>query len=135
MGDDAKRSGSSGAGAAAALARLGAETTVRLTTRGRKSGAPRSVTIWFVTEGETIGLGTLNEDRHWVKNARANPDVELEIGGTRLAGRFSDIRDPALHQGVRRAMARKYWPARIASWFGIGQKHTFRVDALAVRDG
>lgn len=118
-----------------ALARLAGEKTVRLTTRGRKTGAPRVVTIWFVTEGATIGLGTLNEDRHWVKNARANPAVELEIGGIRFQGRFADNRDPGMHDGVRRAMARKYWPARIASWFGIGQKHTFRIDELALRAG
>jgi deazaflavin-dependent oxidoreductase (nitroreductase family) len=117
----------------AALARIAGVKTVRLTTRGRKTGTPRAVTIWFVVDGDAIGLGTLNEDRHWVKNARANPEVELDIDGTRFAGRLHDNRDAAAHERVRSGMARKYWPARIASWFGIGQKHSFRVDGLSLR--
>jgi hypothetical protein len=117
---------------AAALARMAPARNMRLTARGRKSGIPRQVTIWFVVEGDAIGIGTLDEDRHWVKNARASGEVELEAGGVRLRGRFSDVDDPALHERVRREMARKYWPARIASWFGIGQRRTFRVDELSV---
>jgi hypothetical protein len=131
MSDDrGQAAGSPGVGAA--LERVRHAKTARITTRGRKSGIPRHVTIWFVVDGSAIGLGTLNQDRHWVKNARANPDIELEIDGVRLAGRFSDNRDAAAHERVRQAMAQKYWPARIASWFGIGQKHTFRVDGLSV---
>lgn len=132
MGDDRERVAGSPAAVGAALERVCRAKTAHLTTRGRKSGIARHVTIWFVVDGSAIGLGTLNQDRHWVKNARANPDIELEIDGVRLAGRFSDNRDAAAHERVRQAMARKYWPARIASWFGIGQKHTFRVDGLSV---
>ena len=118
---------------AAVLERVAATKNVRLTVRGRKSGQPRSVTIWFVRDADdAIGLGTLNDERNWVRNARANPEVELDFDGVRLAGRFADNRDAAAHERVRRGMARKYWPAHIASWFGIGQKHTFRVDDLRV---
>jgi deazaflavin-dependent oxidoreductase (nitroreductase family) len=120
--------------AAAELARVSAAKTVRLTTRGRRSGQPRSVTIWFVADAGAIGLGTLDEKRNWVRNARANPDVELEIGGTRFRGRLEDTGDAPAHDRVRRAMAAKYWPARILSWFGIGQRHTFRVDGLTLVD-
>jgi deazaflavin-dependent oxidoreductase (nitroreductase family) len=127
-------SADAGAGEVArALDRVAATKNVRLTVRGRKSGMPRNVTIWFVRDGDdALGLGTLNEERNWVRNARANPEVELDFGSVRLAGRFSDNRDPAAHERVRRGMASKYWPARIASWLGIGQKHTFRVDGLRV---
>jgi len=132
-GDRDAIAASSDAALQAALARVAAVKTVRLTTRGRRTGAPRGVTIWFVVDGAEIGLGTLNDERHWVKNARANPEVELEIDGTRFVGRFTDNRDAEAHERVRRGMAQKYWPARIASWFGIGQRHTFRVAGLSLR--
>jgi hypothetical protein len=65
-----------------------------------------------------------------VKNARRAGEVELVFAAGRLRGRFADVTDPERHRQIRSAMARKYLPARIASWFGIGQRATFCVDAL-----
>jgi hypothetical protein len=112
------------------LGRVTSEKTVRLVSRGRRSGEPRQVTIWFAVVDGVIGLGTLNEDRNWVKNARHAGEVELVFAAGSLRGRFADVTDPQLHQQIRTAMARKYLPARIASWFGIGQRATFSVGAL-----
>jgi deazaflavin-dependent oxidoreductase (nitroreductase family) len=128
--DDAARGGATAAGEA--LRRMAGAKTMRLTVRGRKTGLPRTVTIWFVADGDAIGLGTLNEERNWVRNARRAGEVEVEAGGVRLRGRFADVDDPQTHERVRAAMARKYWAAWIASLFGIGQKRTFRVDRLEV---
>jgi deazaflavin-dependent oxidoreductase (nitroreductase family) len=115
------------------LARLAREKTVRLVTRGRKSGRPREVTIWFVVDDGALGLGTLDESRHWVRNARAAGEVELVFADVRLRGTFRDVTsDPAARARIRRAMAQKYWPAWIASWFGIGQRATFRVEGLSI---
>jgi hypothetical protein len=112
------------------LGQVAREKTVRLVTRGRRSGQERQVTIWFVVLDDAIGLGTLNEDRNWVKNGRAAGAVDLVFAVGRVRGRFADVTDPQLHQKIRAAMARKYWPARVASWFGIGQRSTFAVGAL-----
>lgn len=112
------------------LARIARDKTVRLVARGRKSGQPREVTIWFVVLDGAVGLGTLNDERNWVRNARAAGDVELVFPGARLRGRFADVADPERHRRIRAAMARKYLPFRIASWFGIGQRVTFAVDGL-----
>jgi len=113
------------------LERVAREKTVRLVTRGRKSGKPREVTIWFVVDGDAIGLGTLNDQRNWVRNARAGGDVELVFASGRLRGRFREVTDDAAaRDSVRRGMARKYWPAWVASWFGIGQRFAFRVEGL-----
>ncbi len=112
------------------LGRIARQGTLCLTTRGRRSGLPRRVTVWFVVDDGAIGLGTLDERRDWVRNARRNPEVELEVGGARLAGRLRDVTDPTEHGRLRRAMAAKYWAAWIASWVGIGQRFTFRVEAL-----
>lgn len=121
--------------AEALLARVAREKTVRLVTRGRRTGKPREVTIWFVSDDGAIGLGTLDAKRNWVRNARSAGEVELVFAAGRLRGRFADVTDAATHERIRRAMAQKYWPARIASWFGIGQRATFRVDALEVVEG
>jgi hypothetical protein len=117
------------------LARIAREKTVRLVARGRKSGQPREVTIWFVVLDGAIGLGTLNDDRNWVRNARHAGEVELVFPDARLRGRFADVTDPERHRRIREAMARKYLPFRIASWFGIGQRVTFAVDGLALEPG
>jgi hypothetical protein len=120
---------------AALLERSVSDKTVRLVTRGRRTGQPRAVTIWFVVVDGAIGLGTLNEERNWVRNARHGGDVELVFSSGSLRGRFADVTDPACHQRIRAAMARKYWPFRIASWFGIGQRSTFVVDGLSGSPG
>lgn len=114
------------------LAGAAHEKTVRLVARGRRSGQPREVTVWFAVLDGAVGLGTLNEDRNWVRNARHAGEVELVFAAGRLRGRFADVADRGRHQAIRAAIARKYWPARVASWFGIGQRATFCVDALEV---
>ena len=114
------------------LGRIARRKSVRLVARGRRSGQPREVTIWFVVLDGAIGLGTLDDDRNWVRNARHAGDVELVFPDARLRGRFADVTEPERHQRIRTAMARKYLPFRIASWFGFGQRVTFTVDGLAV---
>jgi deazaflavin-dependent oxidoreductase (nitroreductase family) len=112
------------------LRAVAAEKTVRLTTRGRKTGLPRHVTVWFAADGDAVGIGTLKDDRDWVRNARRNPDVELEIGNLLVRGKLREVSGTAEHERIRGLLARKYWPLRIASWFGLGQRFTFRVESL-----
>ena len=115
---------------AARVAAVQDRSTLRLTTRGRKSGKPHTVLVWFLVDGATIYLGTLNAQRDWVRNAEKTPAVELEAGELRLRGRALAITDASLDARVRALLARKYWMAWIGSWFGLGPERTFRVDAL-----
>ena len=105
--------------------------TLRITTRGRRSGKPHSVPIWFLVEDTTVFLATLNADRDWVRNAARTPEVELDLDTFRLRGRVSTVTDPGLEAHVRALLAGKYWMAWIGSWFGMGPARTFRVDGLA----
>jgi deazaflavin-dependent oxidoreductase (nitroreductase family) len=117
------------------LTRLGAVAdrgTLRITTRGRKTGKPHTVTIWFVVDGQTIFLGTLDAGRDWVRNVQKSPDVTLEVEGLRLRGNATAIADVALEGRVRDLLAQKYWMAWIGSWFGMGPARTFRVDDVEV---
>lgn len=104
--------------------------TLRITTRGRRTGKPHTVTIWFLVDGATMYLGTLNPDRDWVRNLARHTDVELAVGELQLRGRVSTVDDPALEARIRSMLARKYWPAWIGSWFGFGPARTFRVDGI-----
>src|SRR4029077_14039561 len=81
---------------AAWLAPVAGRSTARITTRGRKSGKPHTVTIWFLIDGATIYLGTLAADRDWVRNAAKTPDVALEIDGVRVRGKASVVTDAAV---------------------------------------
>ena len=117
------------------LTRLGAVAdrgTLRITTRGRRTGKPHTVTIWFVVDGRTIFLGTLNADRDWVRNLQKTPDVTLDVEGLRLRGRATVIADAELERRVRDLLGQKYWGAWIGSWFGMGPARTFRVDGVEV---
>jgi deazaflavin-dependent oxidoreductase (nitroreductase family) len=123
----------SGPGAAVAatdLAAVADRSTLRITTRGRKSGQPHTVTVWFVVDGPTIYLTTLDATRDWVRNLEKTPEVEIEVGTLRLQGRGSTVTDAALDAQIRAQLVDKYWLAWVGSWFGKGPERTFRIDDL-----
>lgn len=121
-----------GAGITEVLESVAGEKEVRLIVPGRKTGKPRSVTIWFVISEASIGLGTLDNTRAWVANARAADRVELKFSRLVLRGTFREVVDPAEHRRLRRAFARKYLPARLLSFVGIGQRATFSIEEFEV---
>jgi deazaflavin-dependent oxidoreductase (nitroreductase family) len=108
-----------------ALKHLG---TCRITTRGRKTGRPHSVPIWFVVgEERRIYLGTLRMGRDWPKNVAANPDVRLEVGDLRLEGEALRVTDEAQRANIESRLASKYWAAWIGSWLGLKPQGVFEV--------
>jgi deazaflavin-dependent oxidoreductase (nitroreductase family) len=110
------------------LEALKERSTCRITTRGRKSGRPHTVTIWFVVgDGGAIHLGTLKLGRDWPKNVAANPAVVIEIDGLRLRGDARRLTDDASVRDVASRIARKYWAAWIGSWFGLKPEGVFEV--------
>ena len=59
-----------------------------LTTRGRTSGEPREIEIWFALEGSVLFLMAGGRDRaHWVRNLQREPAVTVRIRDVTLAGR------------------------------------------------
>lgn len=74
-----------------------------LTVRGRKTGAPRTVALLYLTDGDDVivvgSLGGMSKHPLWYLNLRANPDVTLQIGATEramTARRVSDEEKAAL---------------------------------------
>lgn len=124
-------SGATAAPVAETLAAVRDQRTVELTTTGRRTGKPHTVSVWFVVDGEVIYLNTLDPTRDWVRNAQKTPAVRLDFGGTILAGQLQLVTDPALDARIREALRDKYWMAWVGGAVGKGPKQTFVVRALA----
>jgi len=114
---------------AAQLAAVRDRSTCRITTQGRKTGKPHTVTIWFLVEDGTIYLATLDPRRDWVRNLEKTPEVVLEFADLHVRGRVSTV-DAALEAHIGRLLAQKYWMAWLGSWFGKGAARAFRVDGI-----
>ncbi len=51
-----------------------------LTTRGRVTGAPHEIEIWFARDGDTLYLlAGAGEQSDWVRNLRRDPAVTVRI--------------------------------------------------------
>jgi deazaflavin-dependent oxidoreductase (nitroreductase family) len=107
------------------------ERECRITTRGRKTGKPHTVPVWFVADGDVLYLSTLDDTRDWVRNARKTPTVTVDFGQLAVTGQLRDVTDTDLDARVREALRHKYWLARVAGWFGKRPKRTFVIDHLA----
>jgi deazaflavin-dependent oxidoreductase (nitroreductase family) len=100
------------------LARVADRSTMRLTHYGRKSGKPYEVTIWFVVDGDTMYLTTMNRERQWVRNVGKTPRVGVRIGPERFEGTVTPVAaQPTLHK-VYDLLTRKYWVMWLLDWAG-----------------
>jgi deazaflavin-dependent oxidoreductase (nitroreductase family) len=108
-GDAAPVSGSIGE----RLAAVADRPTLLLTHRGRRSGKAYGVTIWFVVDGETVYLTTMNKRRQWVRNVGETPRVGLQIGRERFEGTVSPVIDAVEKRREYDMLTRKYWIMRI----------------------
>lgn len=98
--------------------------TLRLTTVGRKSGLERHAQVWFVVDGDAIWVQAgARGVKGWYANARANPQVHLQVRARRWAGRAECVDAPEERQRVAALFRRKYLLARLAGWLGAGIGH------------
>lgn len=94
------------------------EVECRLVTRGRTTGLPREITIWFAADPDADRLFVLaggREQSHWVRNVLADGRVTVRIGGRSFDGAARVIRPEEDDDSVARdAIAAKYGgdPAR-----------------------
>ena len=73
---------------------MNAETFLYLVTRGRNSGLPRRMEVWFVELDQVFYVLAESRDRaDWVRNIEANPDVSFSIGNRRNAFSAVDTTD------------------------------------------
>ena len=63
------------------------DSVCHLQTIGRTSGRPRTIEIWFATDGERIYLlAGGRHHAHWVRNLLVDPSVRVRVGGQTLEG-------------------------------------------------
>jgi deazaflavin-dependent oxidoreductase (nitroreductase family) len=75
--------------------RIGNETmnmpVLLLTTKGRRSGRPRTRALMYMPDGESFVViaSYLGEPRHpaWWLNLKANPEAEIQVGSRNIAAR------------------------------------------------
>jgi len=94
---------------------------VRLTTRGRKSGQPRTVTVWFAVAGPaSIYVQHASRSRaQWYANLTREPSVTLDFGPGPLPARARPVLDSDELRLVLRAVRRKYrlaWFFQLLGW-------------------
>jgi deazaflavin-dependent oxidoreductase (nitroreductase family) len=56
---------------------------VVLETTGRRSGLPRAVPVLSTRLGDTLTVSTVRADSQWIRNAEADPNVAVWLGGHR----------------------------------------------------
>jgi deazaflavin-dependent oxidoreductase (nitroreductase family) len=83
-----------------------------LATRGRRSGERREIEIWFTErDGRYYVIAEHGDRARWVGNLRANPSVDVRLGGVPVAARARVVdaaAEPTLHAAVRALSEAKY---------------------------
>lgn len=92
-----------------------------LTTRGRVTGRPHEIEIWFslVPETRTLYMLAGGGDRtDWVKNLRREPAVTVRIAGEELKGRARLVEESEEDGLARRLLVEKYErsPGSLSDW-------------------
>ena len=83
-----------------------------LTTRGRVSGTPHEIEIWFARDGSTLYLMSGGTDRSdWVRNLRADPAVTVRVRDVTFTA-VARILEPRTDEdaSARRLVTDKYQP-------------------------
>jgi deazaflavin-dependent oxidoreductase (nitroreductase family) len=82
-----------------------------LTTRGRKTGLPREIEIWFTTRDGHYYVIAEYPTSHWVENLRATPQAQVRLGSIRFPARarfLSQENEPDLYREVQGLSREKY---------------------------
>jgi deazaflavin-dependent oxidoreductase (nitroreductase family) len=82
-----------------------------LTTRGRNSGRPREIEIWFTERNGRYYVIAEFPISNWVQNLRANPNVDVRVSSDTFSARariLSPEADSATNQAVQELSRKKY---------------------------
>jgi F420H(2)-dependent quinone reductase len=106
-----------------------------LTTRGRRSGRPRTTPLIYLWEGKQLLLVAANaahpRDPAWCLNLLADPRAEVRIGALRFDARARVLEDAGERAAAWRRYARLYPPI---DEYAAGSPRRFPVIAL-IREG
>ncbi|HEY3095919.1 MAG TPA: nitroreductase family deazaflavin-dependent oxidoreductase [Acidimicrobiia bacterium] len=82
-----------------------------LTTRGRRTGRPHEIEIWFALDASTLYLLSGGRERSdWVRNLRADPAVSVRLRHTTYEATARVVEDGEESERGRRLVFEKYQP-------------------------
>jgi deazaflavin-dependent oxidoreductase (nitroreductase family) len=102
-----------------ALAEAADDDYCHLTTRGRVSGDPHEIEIWFALDGTTLFmLAGSREGADWVRNLQAQPAVTVRVRDTVHEATARVVTDPDEARRARTLVFEKYEPRNpgLAGW-------------------
>jgi len=74
-----------------------------LTTKGRKSGQPRRQNVRAIREDDrVVVVAMMGKRAHWLKNARADPQVTLKLHDGTYRGITHEVTEPAEREWAER---------------------------------
>ncbi|HEX2030795.1 MAG TPA: nitroreductase family deazaflavin-dependent oxidoreductase [Actinomycetota bacterium] len=117
--------------AAAVRAGLPPRSAHILTTRGRRTGEPRSTPVILVERGGTRYLVAPYGEVDWVHNVRADPHVTLSRGGSAEEVRAVEV-DAGEGGPVLKDYVDRWWPA-VAPYFEAGPSDPVEAFAAEIR--
>src|SRR5690348_7784477 len=90
---------------------FGEEKYLYLTTRGRKTGLPREIEIWFTYHDGRFCLIAEYATSNWIQNLTAHPEAQMRVGGESFAVRARTVSpntEPELHSTICDLSRKKY---------------------------
>jgi len=108
------------------LKEVASEKFIHLTSRGRNTGKPHKVELWFAISGTRVYLSHEGRDTDWMKNIKNNSKVAFEIGGKHFAGNAHLLNDgPEDAWTGKVALYEKYYGKAakeiIEDWFSLSR--------------
>ena len=103
------------------LRALAGEDFCYLTTKGRLTGRPHEIEMWFALVPESRTLYMLSgggDHSDWVRNLRRNPEVTVRIAEERFVGIARQAGGDQEDELARRLLVEKYesTPGSLANW-------------------
>ena len=94
-----------------------------LTTRGRKTGKPHTVQIWFAYAAGKLYLSHEGAYTDWMKNLEKNEMVTAKIGGMNIQAKAKIVGEGDPREKGKKALYEKYYkPATkevVDDWFSL----------------
>jgi deazaflavin-dependent oxidoreductase (nitroreductase family) len=80
-----------------------------VTTRGRRTGNPHTIEIWFGARGNTVYLLSGGRERSdWVKNMKVDPTVTVRVSNEEYEARARIVEESGEDAAARKMLASKY---------------------------
>ncbi|MGD0175423.1 MAG: nitroreductase/quinone reductase family protein [Candidatus Bathyarchaeia archaeon] len=75
------------------LAKVRSQKFIHLTTKGRKTGRPHTVELWFALGEGKVYLSHEGSETDWMNNLKQNGQVSFDIGGKNFTGKAHYIKE------------------------------------------